>query len=123
MSMFAKDYTAADYEDYFIDQRLAEEAKKFQYVVENNELGNYSHIYDEIDYTNKDIHTILLEEEMIAMMDHVSNDKRSEIASNEFIIFDIKDKLYHSNKSLSSDHYDAFDLDTYKSSHINGMTK
>ena len=93
--------TVIDLEDFFIDPRLALEAKKFQpyqYDKERDQFANKDGVRDmlnNIDYSNDGIYTIVFEEEMYRMMFAIGDKCIRGVLDHNHVIWDSKEKVWN----------------------------
>ena len=120
---YFKYHTYIDFEDYYIDAKLASEAKKFQPCLTDDsrktvvEFKNKKEDFIEsLDYTNKDMYNIVFENEMSYIVAGFSEDVVNGFADNSYIRSESKQKVWD-QINLEGEMMGDYQVSKYVSSH------
>ena len=121
-------HTYVDFEDYFIDAKLASEAKKFQPVLTDDSnktrvafRDSKKEFIKSIDYSNKGIYNIVFEEEMKYLLFEFDTQTIDNFNNNAYIVDESKQKVWN-QINLEGEMMGDYQVSEYESSHIE-MTK
>lgn len=116
------DHNLIDLEDLFIDVKFANEAKKFQPIIQDNKVrikytdGNKQFV-ESLDYSNKDMYNILFEQEMSYIMYSYDTNVVDGIFDNAYAISESKQKVWN-QINIDDEFLEGYKISEYKSSHV-----